>query len=494
MKHLRLLALSFTLMGFAASPAFAVCSNPAGAAGDVGYNSDYAVMQYCNGTSWISMAASGALTEVDPHVGTLTPGNICTSNAGGTQVVCANSTINLTTQASGVLQAAQHPALTGDVTSTAGSLTTTIAAGSVTVAKISATGTASSSTYLRGDGTWATVSVAATPAGGTGAIQFANGTAFAGDASNLYWDNTGKALGIGTATLGAFSLNITKNSASRTFMGIFNTNATSKSAAINFSAGSAIGWEIGSDYSLNGGDNLYIYGGGSGALRMLIDAAGTVALNNASPAASAILDIASTTKGFLPPRMTTTNRDAIASPAQGLVVYNTTTNALNVYNGTAWGAVGAGGSSQWTTTGSDIYYSTGKVGIGINAPAAALDVAGDIQYTGVITDVSDKRLKANINPLADATLEKILKLRPVSFNMKDNLTALEFGFIAQEVEEVFPDLVKTANDKDQTKSVNYVGLIAPLVKSVQELSAMVQDLKKENELLKARLHTIETKH
>ena len=50
---------------------------------------------------------------------------------------------------------------------------------------------------------------------------------------------------------------------------------------------------------------------------------------------SAILDIRSTTKGFLPPRMTTTQRDAISSPAAGLIIYNTTTNKLNVYT-TAW--------------------------------------------------------------------------------------------------------------------------------------------------------------
>lgn len=56
------------------------------------------------------------------------------------------------------------------------------------------------------------------------------------------------------------------------------------------------------------------------------------------PAASAQADIQSTTKGFLPPRMTTTQRDAISSPAAGLIIYNTTTNKLNVYT-TAWEAI-----------------------------------------------------------------------------------------------------------------------------------------------------------
>ena len=52
-----------------------------------------------------------------------------------------------------------------------------------------------------------------------------------------------------------------------------------------------------------------------------------------------VLSLISTTKGFLPPRMTTTQRDAIATPDEGLTIYNTTTHAINFYNGTAWKAV-----------------------------------------------------------------------------------------------------------------------------------------------------------
>ena len=51
---------------------------------------------------------------------------------------------------------------------------------------------------------------------------------------------------------------------------------------------------------------------------------------------SAILSATSTTRGFLPPRMTTTQKNAIASPAAGLVVYDTDTNKLCCYNGTTW--------------------------------------------------------------------------------------------------------------------------------------------------------------
>jgi len=52
--------------------------------------------------------------------------------------------------------------------------------------------------------------------------------------------------------------------------------------------------------------------------------------------ASARLDVESTTQGFLPPRMTTTQKNAIASPAAGLMVYDTTLNQMSYYNGTAW--------------------------------------------------------------------------------------------------------------------------------------------------------------
>jgi hypothetical protein len=65
--------------------------------------------------------------------------------------------------------------------------------------------------------------------------------------------------------------------------------------------------------------------------------------------ATSILELSSTTQGFLPPRMTTTQRDAIASPATGLVIYNTTTLAANVYNGTSW--VGMGGDNIYTADG-----------------------------------------------------------------------------------------------------------------------------------------------
>jgi hypothetical protein len=64
---------------------------------------------------------------------------------------------------------------------------------------------------------------------------------------------------------------------------------------------------------------------------------GSISIGTGSAAvASAMLELSSTTKGFLCPRMTTTQKNAIATPAAGLVVYDSTTNKLCCYNGSTW--------------------------------------------------------------------------------------------------------------------------------------------------------------
>jgi len=63
---------------------------------------------------------------------------------------------------------------------------------------------------------------------------------------------------------------------------------------------------------------------------------GTVSVNNDNPDASAIFDVRSTTQGFLPPRMSTANRNLISSPATGLQVYNSSLNVMQHYNGVSW--------------------------------------------------------------------------------------------------------------------------------------------------------------
>ncbi len=69
---------------------------------------------------------------------------------------------------------------------------------------------------------------------------------------------------------------------------------------------------------------------------LFIEGTGNVGIGTIGPASSAKLEINSTTSGFLPPRMTSAERSVISSPATGSMIYNTTTNKPNFYNGTVW--------------------------------------------------------------------------------------------------------------------------------------------------------------
>jgi hypothetical protein len=68
----------------------------------------------------------------------------------------------------------------------------------------------------------------------------------------------------------------------------------------------------------------------------VVGAQAQIGIGTLTPAASAQLDVSSTTKGFLPPRMDSIARNAIASPATGLTIYNTSIKAFQVYNGANW--------------------------------------------------------------------------------------------------------------------------------------------------------------
>jgi hypothetical protein len=101
--------------------------------------------------------------------------------------------------------------------------------------------------------------------------------------------------------------------------------------------------------------------------------------DGSSPDASALLDVKGT-KGILIPRMTLVQRDAIGSPATGLMVYQTDNTAgFYHYNGSSWVKLDAGGEGNyWSLDGTNLDYPTGNVGIGIATPSNPLHVVNTV--------------------------------------------------------------------------------------------------------------------
>ena len=111
---------------------------------------------------------------------------------------------------------------------------------------------------------------------------------------------------------------------------------------------------------------------------------------------------------------------------------------------------------------------------------------GNATLAGLLTQLSDMRLKKGIAPL-NQSLTKLTKLRGVHYKWNDvkphDMESLQTGLIAQEVEKILPELVNKA--ADGYKSVNYIGLIPHLIEAVKELDAKYKQLQEQsNEKIK----------
>ena len=172
------------------------------------------------------------------------------------------------------------------------------------------------------------------------------------------------------------------------------------------------------------------------------------------------------------------SNSAATAPTTSLVAgqlfYDTSTSRLKVYDGASFGAVGIDTASAVSLTDSTVSSST---------TTGALKVTGGISTQenlyvgGTLTESSARRLKTAITPIT-SQLEAVMKLNPVSY-VKIATGVSEVGFIAEEVQEVYPTMVSKGGE-----GVHYSRLTAVLTSALQELKSVVDAQAREIEELK----------
>lgn len=206
-----------------------------------------------------------------------------------------------------------------------------------------------------------------------------------------------------------------------------------------------------------------------------------------------------------------------ACPTEGAIGYDTVSATHQpVYcNGTLqWtamssGLTAAGNTSSWGDLNGCYGGNVGGSQLYVDRNTVYLDWAS--VYNCVYYNESDMRLKRAIRALPDeAGLSAIMKLRPVTFHWKeadrDEREGEQAGFLAQDVEKIFPDMVqigdrpttiRTAQGEETVanpKSLKYQMLFAPLVKAIQELKAESDDQTARLEALEAEFDAYKRVH
>jgi hypothetical protein len=182
------------------------------------------------------------------------------------------------------------------------------------------------------------------------------------------------------------------------------------------------------------------------------------------------------------------NGSTIESIAQDLIVDIGTIRLELVYDGTTWNVYASITSTSITALTNDTSTNTTQYLSMSRATSGAFDtayVASSKLYfnpsTGILSSVdfdslSDRTLKENIQPMVDS-ISILNEINPVSFNWKDN-GKKSYGVIAQEIEEILPDIVDT-NPDTGIKSVSYLQLISFLIDAVKKHQIEISMIKQE---------------
>ena len=118
-----------------------------------------------------------------------------------------------------------------------------------------------------------------------------------------------------------------------------------------------------------------------------------------------------------------------------------------------------------------VQFQVASVGIGVPSPSVKLDVGGDVRANAFFYS-SDARLKTNVHRIENA-YDKLVRLNGVSYNRIDT-GRREYGLIAQEVEDVLPEVVLT--DHNGYKSVDYSKIVPLLIEALKEQQQKIERL------------------
>ena len=231
---------------------------------------------------------------------------------------------------------------------------------------------------------------------------------------------------------------------------------------LDSTSGSGRAWEL---QSSTAGD-FEIMDRDAAASRLAITAAGDVGLGTTSPATMLELEAASVELTL----------DSTGGSGRAWELQSTTAGEFEIVDRDA-------AASRL------VINTSGNVGIGTANPSSALEVTGSIEVNGAVVHASDRKWKDHITTIDDA-VSKVMHLRGVEFEWRrEEFTHMRFeagtqlGFVAQEVEPILPEVVRTGPDGH--KSVAYANVTALLIEAVKEQQAEIARLRAQIESLAA---------